>query len=238
MVDEKLYYQEEKLKYVTESLNLSTKEIAQKLEMGQSMVSQILNYSHNKLRQIHIHAICHAYNIPIEIFENKKVNTTEMIDQMLQESQIGSIFQKDYELLDKLLGKWYLYSYPSNPNLSEVWATETYFYEDFSVEDMHKNRGKLLIGKKQSIILKESHNSHNMTSITFDNDKVTYNNFAFSRVSKSNILNQELFNFGFFSRREMEVDEVKNILGKRERVQLHMDYDMLRRISSCVEMRG
>ncbi|SFV66008.1 hypothetical protein MNB_SV-14-68 [hydrothermal vent metagenome] len=238
MVEEKLYYQEEKLKYVTKSLCLSTKEIAQKLEISQGMVSQILNYHNNKLRKIHLHAICHAYNIPIEIFENREVDTTEMIDQMLQESQNGSIFQKDYKLLDKLLGKWYLYSYPSNPNFSEVWATETYFYEDFSVEDMHKNRGKLLIGKKQSIILKESHNSKNITSITFDNNKVTYNNFAFSRVSKSNVLNQELFNFGFFSRKEMEPDEAKKILGEKNRVQLHMDYGMLKRITSSIEMRG
>jgi transcriptional regulator with XRE-family HTH domain len=236
--DEKLYYQEEKLKYVIKTLHLTTKEVAKELEISQGMVSQILNYRNNRLRRIHLHAICHAYSIPIEIFENREVNSTELIDQMLKESQNGSMFRKDYELLDKLLGKWYLYSYPSNPNLSEVWATETYFYEDFSVEDMHQNRGKLLIGKNQSIIIKESHNSHNLTSITFDNEKVTYKNFAFSRVSKSNSLNQELFNFGFFSRKKMETEEAKEILGEIKKVQLHMDYEMLKRISCCIEIKG
>jgi len=238
MIEEKLYYQEEKLKYVIKSLYLTTKEISQKLEISQAMVSQILNYQNNKLRKVHLYAICHAYNIPIEIFENKEVNTPEIIDNILEKTKSSSIFKKDYKLLDKLLGKWYLYSYPSNPHLSDIWATETYFHEDFSVEDMHQNRGKLLIGKNQSIILKESHNSHNMTSIIFDNDRVAYNTFVFSRVSKSNMLKEELFNFGFFSRKELDRDEAKEILGEIGKVQLHIDYNMLRRISNHIEIRG
>ena len=232
------YYLEEKLKYVIKSLNLSTKEIAKKLEISQGMVSQILNFHNNKLRNIHIHALCHAYHIPIEIFENKKINNQEAIDTILQEQQEKSIFQKDYELLEKLLGRWYLYSYPSNPNLSDIWETETYFYKDFIVEDLHRNRGKLFIGKNQSVILKESHNSHNITSITFDNDKVTYENFAFSRISKSNSLNQELFNFGFFSRKQIAKERAKEILGDIKKVQLQMDHEMLRRISSCIDVQG
>ena len=235
---ERLYYPEEKLKYVIKSLSLTTKEISKKLEISQGMVSQIINYRNNKLRNIHIYAICNAYNIPIEIFENREINSTKIVDQILKESKNGSIFKKDYELLDKLLGKWYMYSYPSSSNLTDVWETETYFYEDFTVEDMHQNRGNLFIGKNQSIILKESHNSHNITSITFDNDKVTYGSFAFSRVSKSNILNQELFNFGLFSRNEIEKEKAKKILGDTNKVQIKMDYEMLKRISLSIEMEG
>jgi hypothetical protein len=104
-------------------------------------------------------------------------------------------------------------------------------YEDFSVEDMHKNRGKLFIGQNQSIIIKQSNNSKNLTSITFDNNQVTYNSFAFSRVSKSNKLNKELFNFGFFSRKKMSEDDAREILGEKERIQKHMDSSMLERIS-------
>jgi hypothetical protein len=119
-----------------------------------------------------------------------------------------------------------------------VWETETTIYEDFSVEDMHGNRGKLLIGRNQSIILKESSNSKNITSITFDNNRVVYGKFPFSRVSKSNGINKELFNFGFFSRDRVELDEATEILGKIKEVQLKIDHNMLERLNSCVEMVG
>jgi len=135
----------------------------------------------------------------MEIFENKEVNNSEIIDFLLEQtSNPNTMFQKNYKILSKLLGTWYVYSYPSHPNLTDIWITETTIYENFQVEDMHKNIGKIYIGKNQSIILKESNNSKNITSITFDNDRITYENFPFSRVSKSNSLNKELLNFGFF----------------------------------------
>ena len=233
---EYLYYKEEKLKYVIKKLNLSNKEISEKLEINRTMVANIQSYHQDRLRKHHLYAICSAYNIPIEIFENKNIKTKEHIDEILNNRY--SMFHKNYELLEKLKGEWYLYSYPSNLAFADVWETKTTIYEDFSVEDMHKNRGKLFIGKKQSIIIKESHNSKNFTSITFDNDKVTYENFVFSRVSKSNSLNQELFNFGFFSRKKMDRERAKKVLGELEKVQLLMDFDMLRRVSYCIEIEG
>jgi len=230
-----LYNTEEKLKYVIKSLNLKTKEIADKLEISSGLVSQIQNHYNGKLRKIHLYALCHAYDIPMEIFENAKITTKRMIDNLLKQSiSKNTIFKKDYNLLSKLIGKWYLYSYPSNPNSKNIWATETTIYEDFSVEDAHQNRGQLFIGENQSIILKESNNSKNITSITFDNNKVTYDYFAFSRVSKSNNLNKELFNFGFFSKTKIDEQEAKSILGHIEKVQLQMDYALLERISYCI----
>jgi len=227
--DNILYNLEEKLHYVIESLNLTNREIATKLEISSGLVSQIQNHYNGKLRKYHLYSMCHAYHIPMEIFENENIRTKEMIDNLLINRD--NIFYKDYELLNKLKGRWYLYSYPSNPKSKEVWITETMIYEDFSVEDMHKNRGKLFIGQNQSIIIKQSNNSKNLTSITFDNNQVTYNSFAFSRVSKSNKLNKELFNFGFFSRKKMSEDDAREILGEKERIQKHMDSSMLERIS-------
>lgn len=234
-----LHNNEEKLNYVIKKLNLKTKDIAQKLEISAGLISQIQNHYNGKLRKIHLYAICNAYKIPMEIFENKEVNREITIDGLLDQTTTpNAMFQNNYELLNKLLGTWYVYSYPSNPQLADVWITETKFYENFHVEDMHKNSGKLYIGKKQSIILKESNNSKNITSITFDNDRITYENFPFSRVSKSNALNKELFNFGFFSRRKMTKDEARKILGNINEVQVQMNYDFLERINACIEMEG
>ena len=174
----------------------------------------------------------------MEVFENNNINTEGMIDNLLQKHSLKSIFTEDHTILQKLLGTWYLYSYPSNQNLSEVWSTETYIYDDFSVEDVHKNRGLLHIGKNQSLIIKESHNSKNITTTIFDNARITYGNFPFSRIAKSNSFNREILSFGFFSKRKIDKQEAQEILGEIKNVQLQMDYNLIERISSSIKMEG
>jgi len=233
---EYLYYKEEKLKYVFEVLNLQNKEVSEKLEMPRTMVSNLQSYYQSKTKKYHLYAICGAYNIPMEIFEDKSINTKKQIYNILKNRE--DIFHKNPKLLDSIKGLWYLYSYPSSPSLAKVWETETIIYEDYSVEDIHQNRGKLLIGKNQSIILKESSNSKNITSITFDNNRIVYGKFPFSRVSKSNGLNKEIFNFGFFSRDKVDLKEAVEILGDLKSVQLKIDHNMLERIHNHIELVG
>lgn len=229
-VPEKLYYPEEKLKFVIETLQLKKGEVAKKLEISQTFLSQLMNYSEGKLKKLHLFAICHAYNIPIEIFNNEKINTTDKIQNLLNYTKKSStIFTNSQVMLDKLLGKWYFYSY-SSQNTENIWETETTIYSDSTVEDKHKNRGKLFIGQNQSVILKETNNAKNLNTITFDNNRVGYDTFPFSRISKMNALNSELLTFGFCSRKKVEYEEAKNILGDYDKVQLKMDYTMLERL--------
>ena len=235
--EEVLYNNEEKLNYILKKLKLTTIEIAKKLEISSGLVSQIQNAYNGKLRKIHLYALSNAYNIPMDIFEDETINSKETIDFMLKQASF-TIFKKDYQILENLTGKWYLYSYPSNPNLSEVWSTETNIYDDFTVLDAHRNKGKIYIGKKQSLLVKESHNSKNITTIVFDNDRITYGNFPFSRIAKSNSFNKEILSFGFFSRRKLEKNEAKNILGKIENVQLQIDYSLIDRVSGSIDMKG
>jgi len=237
MFDEKiLYYNEEKLEYVINKLKLKSKDISAHLGISPSMLSQIQNHSASKLKPYHLYAMAQAYAIPMEIFQNDDINTPELIDMILPEREKEKhLIYSNELLLSRLLGLWYLYSYPSNSS-EKIYATEHTIYIDGTVIDEHENRGKIYFGKNQSLILKESKNSKNLTSITFDNNRVTYECFAFSRVSKSNHLNRELFNFGFFSRDKLEKDEVKHILGKRESVQLQMDYKMLERLSLKIKL--
>jgi len=234
--EELLFTREEKLQYVLKVLKLSTKEVAEKLEISSALVSQIQNYHHGKLRTIHLYALSKAYNIPMEIFKSE-IESMEEIDKLLEEKE-HNVFHLEKKLLRKLLGTWFVYSYPSNPNLSDIWATETTILDNYSVMDMHKNRGKLYLGEKQSMIVKESHNSKNLTTTLFDNDRITYGSFPFSRIAKSNNFNREILSFGFFSRKKLEVEEAKYILGKIEKVQLQMDYDIIDRITSNIDMRG
>ncbi|CAA6822230.1 MAG: Unknown protein [uncultured Sulfurovum sp.] len=228
--DNTLHYLEERLQYVIKSLSLSTKDIARKLEISPALVSQIQNYSNGKLRKYHLYAICHAYNIPTEIFENDNIKTAEQIDKFLTQSkETEKIFENNKELLNKLVGTWYFYSYHSQKN-DDIWQTETTIYTDGTVEDKHKNKGKIFIGKNQSLIIKETHNAKNLNTITFDNNRITYNAFPFSRISKVNALNNELLSFGFCSRVKLAYEEAKEVLGDYSTVQLKIDHNMLERI--------
>jgi hypothetical protein len=178
-----------------------------------------------------------GYNIPVEIFENSDIDTADKIDELLkQQHKENTIFHHNREILDKLVGKWYMYSYPSSSRLTNIWETKTTFYDNYCVIDEHDNRGTLNIGKNQCVVLKESAGSKNITSITFDNARIFYNVFIFSRVSKSNSMNKELFNFGICSRKKLDKALVKEILGDVNRVQLQMNYDILERISLAIEM--
>ncbi len=231
-----LYTNEEKLSYVFKQLKLSTKEIAKCLQISAGLVSQIQNPYNGKLKNIHLYAIAHAYHVPMEIFK-EEITHTAQIDTLLKRSTF-SPFYEDYQLLEKLLGQWYFYSYPSNPNLAKVWSTQTIIHEDFTVEDMHRNRGRLYIGKKQSIILKESNNSKNITCTVFDNNRITYGSFPFSRIAKSNNFNREILSFGFCSRKFFSKEQASRILGELSEVQLQLDYSLIERISSTIIMEG
>jgi len=228
-----------KLAYIQKKLNLATKDMAKKLEVSSAFISKLKNpfETTTRLRNLHIYAICFAYNIPMEIFENSDIDTSDKIDALLnQQYKEDTIFHHNKEILNKLVGTWYLYSYPSNPRFTDIWETETTFYDDYRVVDEHDNQGTLNIGQNQTIVLKESAGSKNITSITFDNSRVFYSSFLFSRVSKSNSMNKELFNFGVCSRKKLDKALVKEILGDVNRVQLQMNYDVLERISWAIEM--
>jgi len=236
-MEDVLIYNEEKLHHIIKYLKLKPSQISKKLGISPSMLSQIQKHYTSKLKPYHLYAISQAYSIPMEIFENEKINTKELVNHFLQyHEKEEHLFYENQHLLEKLVGVWYLYSYPSNPNNSEVYITEHTIYADGQVADEHNNRGKLYFGKHQSIIVKESNNSKNLTSITFDNNRVTYEYFIFSRVSKSVNLNRELFNFGFFSRDKLKADEARVVLGNRDNVQMQIEYGMLERLSLKIKL--
>ena len=219
---------QEKLRYVINKLDLSTGEISKKLEMRSDTISNIKNPYKTRLKQYHIYAICSAYDIPKEIFENDKIKNTQEIDNILDLSKdTKKIFEMDNEIINRLLGTWYFYSYQSNGK--DIWQTTTTIYDDLTTKDTNGNRGKLLIGKIQSTIIKETYSKY-LSSTTFDNNRVTRKIFPFSRISKVNGRGDELLNFGVCSKIKLNDSEANYILGNPQKVQLQMDYEMLRRI--------
>jgi len=212
--------------------------------VSETLISHLYNDRSNKLKKIHLYAFSSAYNIPMEVFEYKKdedfVTQDEIRDIVYRNRDIeDDKFKKDINIINKLVGKWYMYSYPSNPKQikEDLWETKTLFYADGTVEDEHHNMGHLLSNQNQTIILKESLFSKNITSVTFDNSQIGYNVFLFSRVSKSNGVNRELFNFGVASKNRMNLEDVKYILGDRAKVQMKIDVYLKERMAPFQEIK-
>jgi len=235
--EEKFFYIEEKVSFIIDYLNLSVKEIADLWGMQSNYISKLRDQSHNSLRPMHLYALTGAFNIPFKVFD-KKVKTSTQVIQIIetyQKEKKASLFKKNEQLLKNIQGDWYAYFYPSN-RFADIYRIKTTINQDGSVIDANGNSGKLFIGTNQSLIIKEAKNSKNLVTITFDNHQVAYEMFHFSLVSKRNHNNLEMFNYGFFSRYEIEPEMLKDILGEKAKVQLKMECDFAERISEYVDI--
>ena len=232
MKEEIFYTNEEKLNFIIKHLKLNVKEIDKLFGTQTGYVSKLRNHANGSLKPMHLYAFNGAYDIPYKIFKDKKVNTPEKIIAILEQKEQtnNSIFKSDELLLNNLLGTWYAYFYPSN-TFANIHSIKTTITNDYRVSDEHDNHGELFLGERQSTIIKKSHNSKNFVSILFDNDQVAYKIFPFSMVSKTNQVNREMCNFGFYSRKQIELDLAKKILGDISGVQLKMDCDFKERVA-------
>jgi len=171
------------------------------------------------------------YQIPIEVFENYIDYDEDTIIQMVEEyrnklqdkKETQSIFKPNSRIIGKLEGDWYSYFYPS-ANFVEVQCIKTTINSDYSVIDEYNNKGVLNIGLDQSIIIKESNNSKNLTSIIFNNRTVTYQIFPYSMISRTNSSNRAINYFGFFSRKKFDTPTAKEILGDKNLMQLQIPH--------------
>ena len=237
MKNEKFYNSEEKLNFIINYLNLNVKEIEKNFGYASGYVSKLRNYAHNTLKPIHFYAFESAYNIPRKIFTDTNINTsTQIISILNRESEkVEDIFEENDFIFEKLVGRWYAYVYPGNPFIP-IYCIETTVHPDYTITDENNNYGKLLIGELQSLFIKKAINSKNFVSIMFDNADVGYELFHFSMLSKSGQVKREMCNFGFFSRKKIDLELAKTILGKREDIQLKIDFDLKERVAEYAVM--
>jgi len=234
------YNNEEKLNFLIKYLKLNIKDIANLFGVQPNYISKLREHTYDALKPMHLYAFAGAYGIPYKIFEDRTIKTSAQIVKIIEEQNREKkeiLFKKDEQLLKNIQGEWYAYFYPSN-QFSDIYRIQTTINPDGTVIDKNKNWGKLLIGTNQSLIVKEAFNSKNLVTIIFDNHQVAYDMFHFSLVSKRNHVNREMFNYGFFSRHEIELDRVKTILGNKEHVQLKMQCEFVERIAEHVESIG
>ena len=233
------YNDEEKLSFIIDYMKLNVKDIADLWGVQSNYISKLREQTHGNLKPMHLYAFTGAYHVPFNVFDKKVKTSTEVIE-ILKEAKrekIKKLFKKDKKLLEDIQGVWYAYFYPSN-KFSDIHKIKTTINSDGTVIDQNNNWGKLLMGTNQSLIVKEASNSKNLVTIVFDNHKVAYGMFHFSLVSKRNHIPREMFNFGFFSRQEIETEKVKEILGEKEKIQLKMLCEFEEGIAEYVEMYG
>ncbi|MCH9740866.1 MAG: hypothetical protein K0U38_08520 [Epsilonproteobacteria bacterium] len=209
-----------------------------------------LRHGESPLTEPHIKHLEYNCNIPSEVFEKRipfNREDTSNIDSIIKEhyKKLGGqefiaknnnhLFYENPKLLQKLTGEWYAHFYASAESRG-VYAIKTTIQSDGVIVDENNNRGRLFLGKKQSMIIKESHNSENLVSITFENTQVAFNLFYFSMLSKQNLTNQEMLSFGFLSKKMFTQEETEKILGRKERQQLKIDFEFTQRISEAVQV--
>ncbi len=173
------------------------------------------------------------YQIPLEIFDHSIKFDEKLIADMIEEYRAklqererrSSIFNPNPQLLKKIEGDWYSYFYPS-ANFIELQSIKTTINPNYSVVDEYGNRGMINFGADQSIIIKESKNSKNLTSIIFNNRTIAYSIFPYSMISRTNSSNRAINYFGFFSRKKFDIETAKEILGEdRSLMQIQIPYE-------------
>ena len=184
------------------------------------------------------------YQIPIEIFDHSVRFDEKLIasiieeyrDKLREREERTSIFSPNPKLLKKLAGDWYSYFYPS-ANFIELQSIKTTINLDYSVVDEYGNSGMVNFGADQSIIIKESKNSKNLTSIIFNNRTITYSIFHFSMISRTNSSNRAINYFGFFSRKKFDTETAKKILGEdRDLMQIQIPYEFEDRMAPYLQI--
>ena len=239
-----------KLNYTLFKKKLSNSEVARKLGYADgAIVGRWRNekdFNSNIMRMAQ-EALERHFNIPLEIWDSSVAYNTETIDVLLDRGVIenggncSDVFKKNKKIMENLKGKWYAYLYPSNPNSAVrddgIWIVETTISEDYRVIDEWKNEGVLQIGENQSLIIKQSYDEHDITVIRFQNRQVGYGLFRFVIVSTQNGTENEMVNFGFYSRRRFTPKYAKKILGDIKKLQLKLDLDFNDRLVKEVTIK-
>lgn len=165
--------------------------------------------------------------VMLKLFE-KHQNSTK---NKKQSSIIENLFPKNQRVWSNLRGDFYAYMYGSHVfnGDREIKCIKTTFHDDFQVIDQHKNKGVVLLGDSQGIILKKTNAGH-FSIIVFPTKQVTYGTFRFNIISIQNGTDHEMANWGFYSKMKLSIKEAKEILGKKDKVQLKLDLEFAKRV--------
>lgn len=226
-----------KLDHILKKKKLTKTEVAKKLGyVDGAVVGRWCNEKdfNSNLMTMAQEALERHFDIPMEVWKTDLEYDIQKLDELLYkyETILGTgdtnpFFIRNEKLISRLKGVWYSYLYPSNPasaiKTDGIWIVETTISENGHVIDQYKNEGLLQIGENQSLIIKRSHDEGDLTVIRFPNRQVGYKHFRFVIISNQNNTENEMVNFGFYSREKYTPEVAKQILGSIDKVQLKLD---------------
>ena len=193
-----------------------------------------------QISRLYMEAIERHFDIPVAMWESsvpcdkdrlkKKISDFQKKSKKEQE-HTGSLFMEDKRLQNNLIGEWNTHLYSSiYKDTGKIHIFKTYFKENSEVVDYHNNRGKFFIGENQTVVIKKSPNEKNFSIILFPNIDVTYKIVHFSIISIQNGTSDEMLQYGFYSKKEYSLTDVKRILGEIDSVQLRLDMGFAKRV--------
>jgi len=223
----------EKLNFILETIPHSQKQIAEILGINETNISQWKNKE--ALKRYQYLALESAFSIPIEIFENKNIDSKEKILSLLQKfKQPESIPSDtiDKKTLKLLNGKWYLYGY---------FSVFEKIYEDILLiknkEIIHFNhkgdmdyKGKVLESNAfyTSLLLQKK---SDVTYIVLNNRSMDKELFYGIVITKSSFFHQDFMQLILLSKNKIELNSSKKILGNKEITQLHIKREFIEKIA-------
>ncbi len=131
-----------------------------------------------------------------------------------------------------LKGKWYHYFY----GVDRFWEDEVIIYDNGSCEYIYNGEvreiGKVINQAYQSTILFEDIKSKKLFSMIFDNQSYKLENACFTRnIDKQYEKELYLYSIGILSRKPIELEVAKNILGDMNKVRMLEENEMVDRLS-------
>ena len=203
----------EKLSIVLKYKKLTTSEIAKKLDINRSAISQWKS-DNSKFKKIHMYALSSAFNIPIEIFLDKSIDTEDKVISYLEQDHCVTS-SEGKKLTDNFIGKWYLYFYSHVGN-------KLIEYEIDSLQNKQvimKSDEAIYLGKLDSVqnhaLIKSYCKKYNSSIliITFNMKRIPDGIFNVGILTKTLVSFRYVAALGIISKNRLDEEKVKYILG-------------------------
>jgi len=223
---------EEKLDIILNHKSIKNKEIAQKLDVSNSLVSQWRNKNSRKLNMLHLHALENAFNIPIEIFQSSEFDTKEKIISRLKSCcSIHSecIFKKSFP--ETLIGTWYCYNYNTNKQLDiDMIKIEKFKVTVYDKKNEPKLSGyPIAINDYQTLIVLSKATEPYSIHITVNNDSIS-NNIFYASASLKSYKNKDAVMFCLFTKERLDKLSAIEIMGDKSKNLLNISDELIENI--------
>jgi len=241
----------EKIFYIMELLNLTSRDVARKFGVSESLISSWK--TRDSLKNVHIYAFCSIYNIPIDIFrlgkfyEYNEFDTKESIIKHIKEYQMKkngrNRCKTDDTIIERLTSNgFYCYNFSSSSNLNiNLHKNILKIEKDYTVLNLNGNsevirEGTIEINEYQSIIKLKSLRTNTYLYIVFDNDITFENNIFFGTfISKTKVLHNTIIGISILSKYELSPYTIKFILQNRASSQIEIDTKLKERLLKVLE---